>query len=1177
MACSTKKNTAGSRFWHSFTARYNTYFNGHEAYKEGLLTQEKGNVDDYTEMLPVFAVANEKTRSLGKGHFDIAVTKSEKAIQLHSIKRRPEISAGKKRDDKLRSYLKREEFNPFLKYAWMMVGQAQFHKGDFIEAASTFSYITRHYAQEPEVVNEARAWLARSYAQLDWYYDAEDALTKMRRDTTLNRRLTDEMEASMADLLLRQERYEEALPYLEQAARDAGRKAQKARLYYLLAQVNQHLGRRPEAYDHLKRCLRQAPNFELAFNARILQAEVLSEDGQAKQMIARLKTMARNPNNKEYLDKVYYALGNAYLAEGDTARGISAFEQGRAGSVRNGVEKGILSLRLGEIYWSHRRFDLAKDCYSDAVSLLSKTHASYKEAMKRSAVLDRLVPYTNAVYLNDSLLRLAALPEAERNAAIERCIAAEKARQKKLRQEQGDSAARARAAEQGITLDDDGPQGIVNQQNNKEWYFYNPATLAQGKKAFQRDWGRRRLEDDWRRLNKSVIALTEPQDTTALAAETQAEDTTQAEVQEEKPLDPLTREFYLAQIPFTDEAKQKAHMEIQEGLYHAGLIEKDELEDFPLAAETLKRLERQYPQFDQMEDVYYQLFLLYMRWGRTNDAYVYRDLLAQHFPGKRTTQIVTNPDFLRNAHYGIQIEDSLYTSTYDAFRRGDFATVEDNERISADQFPNGANRAKFLFVKALSGLGRRDDKSVASELRALVEAYPKSDVSEMAGMIVKGLENGRKAQRGYDVGSLWARRATDAKAGVQLSKEEQKLSPERNTPFLFLAGYAKDSINANQMLFDIARFNFTRFTARSFDIAKETDKQFTTFSVSGFRSYDEAHAYAQRIFEERSLASRLRRGRILIVSEKNLRLIGSVVSYKDYQKFYEQAFAPLKINPALPLDEPGVPEQQYEDVRPVPEVPAAVLQPKDSTNNVAPVTKEPELPREGEILIPIAPATPDAPADEGEIIVPATPAATPAETKETTVPIVPTSPAQPATTPVVPAETEAPVAPATTVPTAPAVPTDKKEAQPAKPVVVPATIPTPAVPTAPAKPVVTPAKPVVPAPPATPVIEENEGEIIVPIDAPEKPAVPTTTTPPAVPAKSALPAKQPAKPAKPAAPAKPATPTAKPAQQPAKPAPSKPTAPAKTAPAKSAPTSPVQPQEETYPIDPESEGEWYPV
>ena len=87
--CSTKKNTANTRWWHSFTARYNTYYNGSQAYIEGSLEKETGNKDNFTEIIPLYTVGNKASRELGKGNFDRAIEKSEKAIKQHSIKRRP--------------------------------------------------------------------------------------------------------------------------------------------------------------------------------------------------------------------------------------------------------------------------------------------------------------------------------------------------------------------------------------------------------------------------------------------------------------------------------------------------------------------------------------------------------------------------------------------------------------------------------------------------------------------------------------------------------------------------------------------------------------------------------------------------------------------------------------------------------------------------------------------------------------------------------------------------------------------------------------------------------------------------------------------------------------------------------------------------------------------------------
>ena len=140
-ACSTHKNTARNRFWHSFTAKYNTYYNGSQAFIDGNLEKEKGNKDNYTEMLPLYPVGNKQSRELGKGNYQRAIEKMEKAIKQHSIKGRPEWKKSRRKTDKDKEWLGRKEYNPFLWKAWLMLGRSQFQQGAFDEAAATFSYM----------------------------------------------------------------------------------------------------------------------------------------------------------------------------------------------------------------------------------------------------------------------------------------------------------------------------------------------------------------------------------------------------------------------------------------------------------------------------------------------------------------------------------------------------------------------------------------------------------------------------------------------------------------------------------------------------------------------------------------------------------------------------------------------------------------------------------------------------------------------------------------------------------------------------------------------------------------------------------------------------------------------------------------------------------------------------
>ena len=404
-ACSTNKNTPQSRFWQSFTARYNTYFNGSQAFIEGSIEKENGNKDNYTEIIPLYTVGNKQSRDLGKSNFSRAIEKSEKTIKQHSIKKRPEWNKSRRKTAKDIEWLNRREYNSFLWHAWLLMGKSQFQQGQFEEAAATFSYMTRLYATQPAILGIARAWQAKSYTELDWLYDAEDIMTKQQRDT-MHFRAVKDWDYTYADYYLRSQRYEEAIPYLRKVIRHEKRRKQKAREWFLLGQVQAQLGHREEAYQAFKHVVRLSPPYEMEFNARIAQTEVMAA-GDSKRMISRLRRMARSDNNKDYLDQVYYAIGNIYLAQRDTTHAIEAYEEGNKKATRSGIEKGVLLLTLGNLYWEREKYADAQRCYGEAIGLLDKDRKDYRQLSERSKILDELAPHTSAVELQDSLQRLA--------------------------------------------------------------------------------------------------------------------------------------------------------------------------------------------------------------------------------------------------------------------------------------------------------------------------------------------------------------------------------------------------------------------------------------------------------------------------------------------------------------------------------------------------------------------------------------------------------------------------------------------------------------------------------------------------------------------------------------------------------------------------------------------------
>ena len=913
-SCSTEKNTSRSRWWHSFNARYNTYYNGSVAYIDASLEKENGNKDNFTEMIPMYTVGNKKSRELGKANYDKAIEKCEKAIKLHSITKRPEWTKSRRKTERDIEWLSRKEYNPFLWKAWMLMGRSQFYQGAFDEAASTFSYMCRLYATQPAIYGRARAWLAKSYIEQDWLYDAEDVIRNMQRDS-IHWRAQKEWDFTYADYYIHTGDYDKAIPYLKKSIDHEMRKKQKARLCFLLGQLYAATGKNAEAYKAFKSVVRKNPPYELEFNARIAMTEVMGAS-QAKKMVGKLKRMAASDKNKDYLDQVYYAIGNIYLAQKDTLKAISNYEKGNKKATRSGIEKGVLLLKLGDLYWQQEKFSDAQRCYGEAIGLLDKDRKDYEQLSARSKVLDELVPYTDAIHLQDSLQALAKMSEKDRNAAIDRVIAELKRQEKEQKRLEDEKNAQQTMQRNGAT----GNRNNTNrnnhaqtQQNNRQnavWYFYNAMAVQQGKQAFEKLWGKRENTDNWQRVNKTVVGnlngdadieLTEEQKDSIAKAEL-AQDSLE-QLKDSAQNDPHKREYYLAQIPFTEDQVATSNLTIMDGLYNSGVIFKDKLDNLDLSKKQFTRLETQYPDFEQKADMYYHLFLLYSRLGQHDVAAGYVEKLKAEYPDNQWTILLTDPYFKENAQFGVHIEDSLYAATYEAFKADRLSEAKANAQISATRFPLGENRDKFLFIGGLAKLNDGDSKGCVDDMKAVVEKFPQSKLAEMAGMIVNGVNAGKPLHGArFDLGDVWTRRT--AVLADSDSINAKTFDAERNTEFVFMLAYVPDSVDENKLLYQMAKVNFTHYVVRNFDLTIEDANGLRRMVVRGFRNYDEALQYARGLSEQAGLQQLLSGCKAIVISDKNLPLLGTNFSYADYQDFYDKNFAPLKISSQPLLTEP---------------------------------------------------------------------------------------------------------------------------------------------------------------------------------------------------------------------------------------------------------------------------------
>ena len=913
---SNKKNTQATRMYHAFTARYNTYHNGKEAYDKGVKAQINNHKDNFLELLPLFTISDKNTQKIESNSYDRAIEKSQKAIKSHSIKRRPKKPAGKKLTEKEKLFYSQKEFNPFLWQAWFLMANSQYQKGDFTEAAGTYIYISRLYENNPGIVAQARIGLANCYSEMGWLYEAEDLLQRTKRDT-IPQHLQAVYAHSMGNLLLKQERYGDAIPYINTGI---GRKGitviEKAREYYLLGQLHTKTGNQQEAYRYFGKAISLSPPYELEFNARIRQTETASDENH-KKILRKLRRMAKSPKNKEYLSQIYYAIGNIYMSQKDTTEAIKTYETGIAEGATSGYGTGMLHLSLAKAYWDRRKFSKAKDNYSKALPLLSEESPEYKEIKFRGEVLADIVPYTDIVEKQSELLYWASLSPEELYPIIDELIKEEKRLQELKEKEEKKS----KRENEGSTLDKANTAAgmdVSNSGDKSQWYFYNPQIVSQGIRTFKQKWGDRELKDYWRFSHEisSMMAVDTTQTegessdsiftTDSTAVDSTAVNVTGNEAADSLSKDPTTREYYIQQIPVTEEQKRAAHTALGKALFEAGKGFQNKVNDKVLAIAYLEQTANDHPDFEQKAELYYQLFLAYSRWGEIEKATHYKELMIAEFPDSTATKQIQEPDFFDNAAMRKHKEDSIYIKAYGHYTRKEYDLVEEENSYAAGKYPNGNHRARFLFIDAMAKLYNNKHEAALASLEELIKKFPKDSIGNIAQSITTGIKDGRLLQSDIST-SIW-----DRKADGSMKSATDSVPPfvaNANEAYYFVLAFPNNTVDEKRLLFEISRYNFSRYMVRKFETTFEKLPQITLFEVKEFLNFGEAHLYSKRLYSNAETAKLLEGINALIISKTNLDLLLKYYSFDDYNRFYEESILAI---PDVEIDGYSLDEPDYD-------------------------------------------------------------------------------------------------------------------------------------------------------------------------------------------------------------------------------------------------------------------------
>lgn len=892
VSCTTKKNTFVTRTYHNLTSHYNAYFNGKESLKEGVRKVNGSFVDNYTNVLLMFKYGDENNAKSVYPQMDKALKKGSKVIKRHSITVKPKRKQGVKRTTKQKAFYEKPEFCNWVDDSYLLLGKAHFYKHDFIPAREAFEYIISRFSKEL-IRFDAMVWLIRTNNEMENFDKSGELLEQIEGEDECPNRLKGEIGAVYADFYLKQDKYKDAVTKLETAIDKAGRKEDKARYKFILAQIHQYLEQHAKAARLFSEVIRLNPPYEMAFNAKIKRAGSFDvNQGDSKEIRKQLRKMLKDDKNIEFQDQIYYAFGNIDFKEGAVEGAIKNYKLSVESSVSNTNQRALSYLSLADIYFEKLKYKLAQAYYDSSITFLDKEYPDYEKIALKTKNLTQLVLHLNIVEMEDSLQMVAGMTESERNQFIDEII-------KKVKEEERRSQIEEQERRMNSMMFNQSNQyGNKSQTNTSggKWYFYNPTAMSFGRAEFERKWGKRTLEDNWRRKNKAVVIIAEFDE----EGEGELTDSVQT-----KPADNKTRKYYMADLPLNDSLIAISHENIRDALFHAGRVYKDLLKDFIKAIETFEELCSRYPDNEYLLSCYYELYLTNKLIENHSRAEYYKDLIITKYPDSKYAKILTDPNYLQAMESNKEKAEQLYSETYDHYINSDFYKVIENYTFADSVYRERKIMPKFMYLNAIS-IGRiKGVIPLAQSLKDLTVKYPDSEIKIWADNILENIKRGNYGDLlaiSYTTDNTSQSDLIKAKLSnildegteeIDTEEEEIYLFDEETIHFYIIILQNKD-VNVNRLRFNISDFNIEYFSMIDFNVSSPVilSKDFQMITVKALENKEKAMKYFDSVKVNEKVYKDMKETdyRHFIISADNYPVFFNDKDITKYLKFFKKYY-----------------------------------------------------------------------------------------------------------------------------------------------------------------------------------------------------------------------------------------------------------------------------------------------
>ncbi len=859
--CSTKKNNWTNRAYHNVTSEFNVKFNAAESFKQGVKKAEALPAPDYNELLPVFVFAFEGVPNQVTSEMDRTIDKCSKLITQHSITAKPKKPTGKSTQQD-REFYNQREFNRVVDDAYLLMGKASLYLQKYDQAITLFDYMLLEYPKT-SAIPEAKLWQAVALTNAGELDRVEKLLAEARESGALSKVNTANLHAAYANYYIKKNNYEDACRELSLAVNDEPHKSNRIRYHFILAYLYGHTNNPTLATKHLQEIINTTNDYEQEFSAELLLAGSF-EPSKAQLMKKNLLKMAKDPHNEDYLDRIYFALARVEQVMGNDSAAIAYLELTVSTESLNPRQNGLAYEALGDYYYNRQRYPEAYKHLSAAAEILGAGYPRYNEIATRTASLQKLALNWEIVHREDSLQRIAKLPAGEREQLITQAI------QKVTEDEQ--KAAEAEQQRQ-FFVNRQEQQRYSSDGNTGKWYFYNPNSINAGTAAFNIRWGKRRLEDNWRRKDRSEMA--------ALSNEQEEPLNTDPAIQ---PPSNKTREYYTRDLPLTPELMKTSDDQLRPALFRLGEAYMNDVHEAQKAINTFEELIQRYPENEYMASTYYYLYKLYNEAGSTSQSMRYKDLMVTHYPQAPLTQSVVNPNYMQEQRALQEKIEGLYETAFTAYNQGRYAEANELAGQISTQYPQNFIQAQIALLKAFCTAKTSSIGAYKQALTAITTNFPGSETAQTATQLLAGLES-NALQYTPTPGQviITPTPATPAEAKTIFTADKGAH---------YFAILFDSRQNSNELLFSTESYNVDQFLDKNYDVSiTDLHNGYMLLLVKTFGTRDAAIDYALGLYDDKALEQfdpvNFRR---MLITPGNLELLEKSKAVVDYLEFFNTQY-----------------------------------------------------------------------------------------------------------------------------------------------------------------------------------------------------------------------------------------------------------------------------------------------